>query len=160
MGPLGTMWTQPAVMRNTACALRPDKLHLSLPLLFLQVHLLLQVHKTKAAHITNEPHQRPHTCAEFEVCDPALYCLCIYKWNFRLVISISLRLCIHSYSPNWVSKIPSWIQRNFKVKRGPNSCKRVLTWGMGLVLSNCLAASIRFLSSTASKIYRWCLTNR
>ena len=51
-----------------------------------------------------------------------------HKWNFLLVVSISLRLWTHSYSPNCVSKVPSCNQRSLRVNLGPSSCSRVFVF--------------------------------
>ena len=47
----------------------------------------------------------------------------VYRTNFVLSDSIlCFGFCSHSYSPNNASNVPFWIDRNFSVNRGPNSC--------------------------------------
>jgi len=55
--------------------------------------------------------------------NPATLTTAHYKWNFRLLESISCRLCTHSYSPNFESNVPFCTERSFRVNRGPSSCR-------------------------------------
>lgn len=48
--------------------------------------------------------------------------------NFRRLVSISCRLCTHSYSPYLESNVPFCKDRSFKVNLGPNSCKPHFFW--------------------------------
>ena len=70
--------------------------------------------------------------------------------NRRLLVSIDLWLCTHSYSPPLLSKVPRCKVSSFNVKRGPSSCSRAIT---RFDFSFCPGS--RF--SVASNIYLWCL---
>lgn len=69
-----------------------------------------------------------------------------HKKKRRLLVSIVLWLCTHSYSPPLLSNVPFCKLNSFSVKRGPSSCSLAMTRLL-------LAFSPGTFLSAASKIY-------